>query len=336
MFFLTIQMACVSKPPKIKKTFFWQVSNSKKSFYILGSLHRYVSSEELPEYVHEKLLSSDLFVMETLPRLTDAQKPAKFINSKYYSLKKLLTEEEWKQLSFIYSFYLRRVLTNEDIVKLDKTSPQYIIEIISNHIMKDIDDYFSELYKKGYVLDEKEVKEFIRLQKQLNRQNSIDFELWKLAIEKRRVLEELDRNSRLMNKITTEIFKTTIKELLASSKKFQNKPLEVLQDYKTHLKEALADAKAYRSGNLLHFQEQFKDPQLYGDSDFRNNLIEKRNKEWVDTIDWFFSIYDSAFIVVGLAHLYDGPENLLTLLKKRGYQVDLYPPNKNSVSLTSH
>jgi uncharacterized protein YbaP (TraB family) len=52
---------------------------------------------------------------------------------------------------------------------------------------------------------------------------------------------------------------------------------------------------------------------------FQKKLLEDRNKAWIPRID-ILCREKSSFIAVGAGHL-GGPEGLIALLKKQGYQV---------------
>ncbi|MEO5721088.1 MAG: TraB/GumN family protein [Chthoniobacterales bacterium] len=54
---------------------------------------------------------------------------------------------------------------------------------------------------------------------------------------------------------------------------------------------------------------------------FAERVLEARNRRWMPKIEGYLRSDRIAFVVVGSAHL-GGPEGLLTLLKKRGYQLE--------------
>ena len=49
-------------------------------------------------------------------------------------------------------------------------------------------------------------------------------------------------------------------------------------------------------------------------------LIAARNRRWADTIEALLARSDAVFVVVGAAHVV-GPDNLIDLLRDRGYRV---------------
>jgi hypothetical protein len=83
---------------------------------------------------------------------------------------------------------------------------------------------------------------------------------------------------------------------------------------------------ATQLGSILHIS--FKDhPDIY------NRFLAQRNKAWVGTIEDLIAYGDSALVIVGAGHLV-GPENLLQLLRARGYTIEQIPAHAEIAALS--
>jgi uncharacterized protein YbaP (TraB family) len=79
-------------------------------------------------------------------------------------------------------------------------------------------------------------------------------------------------------------------------------------------------AKAWKGGDVstverLVLQDLRSDPLMY------QRLLVERNRNWLPTLESFFTRRGHTFVVVGAAHLV-GPDGLLTMLRGRGYLVE--------------
>lgn len=95
------------------------------------------------------------------------------------------------------------------------------------------------------------------------------------------------------------------------------KDLEVIKTMFADIVRAWERGDAPRLGSILNIS--FKDhPDIY------NRFLAQRNKEWVAKIEDLITQGDTAFVVVGAGHLV-GPDNLLQLLRGRGYTIEQIP-----------
>jgi len=101
---------------------------------------------------------------------------------------------------------------------------------------------------------------------------------------------------------------------------FLQQTLKDLEVVKTMFADIIS---AWKSGDAVRLESiltlSFKDyPEIY------DRFLAQRNKAWVGTIERLLGQGGSAFVVVGAGHLV-GPDNLLQLLKDRGYTVEQIP-----------
>ena len=95
------------------------------------------------------------------------------------------------------------------------------------------------------------------------------------------------------------------------------KDLEVTETLLPDIVGAWKNGDAARLGSIMTMS--FKDlPDIY------NRFVVQRNKAWVSTIEHLIGQGGNAFVVVGAGHLV-GPDNLLQLLKDRGYTIEQIP-----------
>jgi len=95
------------------------------------------------------------------------------------------------------------------------------------------------------------------------------------------------------------------------------KDLEVVKTMFADIVSAWETGDAARLESILTIS--FKDyPEIY------DRFLIQRNKAWVSTIELLIGQGGSAFVVVGAGHLV-GPDNLLQLLKDRGYTLEQIP-----------
>ena len=95
------------------------------------------------------------------------------------------------------------------------------------------------------------------------------------------------------------------------------KDLEVVETMFADIVSAWKTGDAARLGSILSIS--FKDhPDIY------NRFLAQRNKAWISKIEDLIARDDTVLIVVGAGHLV-GPDNLLQLLRKRGYTIEQIP-----------
>ena len=90
---------------------------------------------------------------------------------------------------------------------------------------------------------------------------------------------------------------------------------------------------AWKDGDAARFESSFtlsfKDhPDIY------NRFIAQRNRVWVGTIERLLAQGGASLVVVGAGHLV-GPENLLQLLKNKGYTIEQIPAHEGVSAITS-
>lgn len=102
--------------------------------------------------------------------------------------------------------------------------------------------------------------------------------------------------------------------------------LEVIKTMFADIVSSWESGDATQLGSIL--QISFKDhPDIY------NRFLAQRNKAWVSTIEGLIEHGDNALIVVGAGHLV-GPENLLQLLRTRGYTIEQIPAYAETATLS--
>lgn len=79
-------------------------------------------------------------------------------------------------------------------------------------------------------------------------------------------------------------------------------------------------AKAWKAGDVATV-ERIVLQELKSDSVLYQRLLVDRNRNWLPTIESFFTRRGRTFIVVGAAHLV-GPDGLVAMLKAKGYSVE--------------
>jgi uncharacterized protein YbaP (TraB family) len=105
------------------------------------------------------------------------------------------------------------------------------------------------------------------------------------------------------------------------------KDLEVIITMFADIVSAWERGDAPRLGSILNIS--FKDhPDIY------NRFLAQRNKAWVTKIEDLITQGDTALIVVGAGHLV-GPDNLLQLLKDRGYTIEQIPAHMGNATISA-
>ena len=94
----------------------------------------------------------------------------------------------------------------------------------------------------------------------------------------------------------------------------------VIADLDTQLGNVKTIADAWARGDTTGIEKDLlgafrESPQLY------DRLLAERNRNWVEPVEACIKQRTPCFVVVGAAHLI-GPDSLVGLLKKRGYQVE--------------
>ena len=95
------------------------------------------------------------------------------------------------------------------------------------------------------------------------------------------------------------------------------KELEVIETLSPDMVNAWENGDTARFGTIMALS--YNDlPELY------SRFVVQRNKEWVSKIEDLVALGETALVVVGAGHLV-GPDNLLQLLKDRGYTIEQIP-----------
>jgi uncharacterized protein YbaP (TraB family) len=95
------------------------------------------------------------------------------------------------------------------------------------------------------------------------------------------------------------------------------KELEVIETLLPDMVNAWENGDTARFGAIMTIS--YNDlPELY------SRFVVQRNKEWVSKIEDLVALGETALVVVGAGHLV-GPDNLLQLLKDRGYTIEQIP-----------
>jgi uncharacterized protein YbaP (TraB family) len=104
------------------------------------------------------------------------------------------------------------------------------------------------------------------------------------------------------------------------------KELEVVKTMLDDIVSSWENGDATQLGSILHIS--FKDhPDIY------NRFLAQRNKVWVGKIEDLIAYGDTALVIVGAGHLV-GPDNLLQLLRNRGYTVEQIPAHAEIAALS--
>jgi uncharacterized protein len=95
---------------------------------------------------------------------------------------------------------------------------------------------------------------------------------------------------------------------------------ETLKELETTKSSFTRMADAWKAGDVdniekLVLKDLKEEPEMY------DRLLIERNRAWLPKIEALFGRPKPAFVVVGAAHLV-GPDGLLQMLRKKGYQVD--------------
>ncbi len=102
-----------------------------------------------------------------------------------------------------------------------------------------------------------------------------------------------------------------------NEEKFIKSSLEQMQDFKGVF---LGLLKAWRAGNTEQLNKLAIEP-MKDDPETVKLMLTDRNKNWIKDIDKMFTDNDKEFVLVGVAHL-AGKNNVLALLKNKGYQIE--------------
>ena len=110
---------------------------------------------------------------------------------------------------------------------------------------------------------------------------------------------------------------------------FLQQMLEELEVVKTMLYDIVSsweNGDATQLGSILHIS--FKDhPDIY------DRFLVQRNKAWVSKIEDLIAYGDNALVIVGAGHLV-GPDNLLQLLRNRGYTIEQISAHEEIATLS--
>lgn len=94
--------------------------------------------------------------------------------------------------------------------------------------------------------------------------------------------------------------------------------LSQMSEYKPMFEKSL---KAWREGDSEQLFNIMLKPMLDADPKSYKTLMTDRNKNWIPKIEAMFTDQDKEFVLVGAGHLV-GPDNVLALLKAKGYTIE--------------
>lgn len=94
--------------------------------------------------------------------------------------------------------------------------------------------------------------------------------------------------------------------------------LDMVDSFEQYRSEFNLMMQAYLGQQLVVLEKQMADPK-YGIAEFRNEILDKRNYNWVSQLKTIMHL-NSVFIAVGAGHLV-GKTGLIELLRAAGYTV---------------
>jgi uncharacterized protein len=265
-----------------KKNFLWSLKTDKTTIYLLGSVH---------------LLTSDSYPLD------------KNIEAAYRMSKKIVFETD---IGGMNTLAVQEKLMALGMYPEEQTLQQNISP-----------ETYSMLEKKVYVIG-LSVAQLNNLRPWMCALTLVLFELQKMGFdpnygidryffkkaqqdEKEMIfLESIDYQISLFADMNVHEEESFLQQTL--------KDLDVVKTMLADIVKAWEQGDAPRLGSILTIS--FKDhPDIY------NRFIVQRNKAWVDEIEDLMAYGDTALVVVGAGH-FAGPNNLLQLLRNRGYTIE--------------
>jgi uncharacterized protein YbaP (TraB family) len=131
-------------------------------------------------------------------------------------------------------------------------------------------------------------------------------------------LESIDYQINLFAEMNAQEEESFLQQML--------KDLEVVETMFADIVSAWKTGDTARLGSILTIS--FKDHQ-----DIYNRFLTQRNKAWVNKIEDLMAYGDTALVIVGAGHLV-GPDNLLQLLKDKGYAVEQIPAHAGVAAIS--
>jgi uncharacterized protein YbaP (TraB family) len=277
-----------------KKNFLWSVTTDKATIYLLGSIH---------------LLTSDSYPLD------------KNIETAYRNSKKVVFETD---IGGMNATAVREKMTIRALYPEGQTLQQNIAP-------------------KTYRLLEKKVIEVGLSMNQLNRLRPwmcaltlVLLELQKMGLDpnygidryffnkarqdkKEMVfLESIEYQINLFAEMNSQEEESFLQQML--------KDLEVVETMLTDIVSAWETGDAEQLGSILTIS--FKDHQ-----DIYHRFLTQRNKTWLSKIEGLMAYGDNALIIIGAGHLV-GPDNLLQLIKDKGYTVEQIPAHAGAAAIS--
>lgn len=268
-----------------KKNFLWSIKTDKATIYLLGSLH---------------LLKADSYPLDMN------------IEAAYKECQRIVFEAdidgakdpEFQSELLALGFYtegetLQQNISEETYSLLEKRATAIGITMAQLNPLKPwlCASAISEL-------------EFMKMG--FNPQYGVDvyfFDKAKKDGKKTLFLETLDFQMKLFAELTSKEGDALLRQTL--------KDLEVIETMLPDIVGAWENGDAARLGSIMTMS--FEDlPEIY------DRFVAQRNKAWVNTIEHLVAEGGISLVVVGAGHLV-GPDNLLQLLRKRGYTMEQIP-----------
>ena len=267
---------------KLKKPFLWEIEKNGKTSTLFGTQHVGVAYDALPDSVVDRLDRARAVYPETQILEKDLQSRASQM---------LLAPPDDKFISEIFDpkeyARLKELVGCQDC-DLDYRSPLALsIEIASKHdkFSGEVNAYQANQWRPEWGLDR-------WLNERAHNRGAILGEL-----------ETLDTPRKCLNLIAVE----SLRNRLASGA-----PTEVIitQDF--------LNADDYRSGDLATVSKGIHELSPAA----LKCLLTDRNLTWAPKIDEVHNAFAPVFFMVGVAHMAPShPENILTLLEKRGFKI---------------
>ena len=284
-FWTLINLAHGQASAQQKKNFLWSLKTDEATIYLLGSLHL-LNADSYPLDKNIEAAYKDCQRVVFEADIDGARDPE--FQSKMLA-HGLYTEGETLQQNIskeTYSLLEKRATTiGITMAQLNPLKPWLCAAAISE----------LELMKMGF-----------------DPQYGVDvyfFDKAKKDGKEIHFLETLDFQITLFTELNNKEGDALLKQTL--------KDLEVTETMLPDIVGAWGNGDAARLGSIMTMS--FKNlPDIY------NRFVVQRNKAWVSTIEHLIGQGGNAFVVVGAGHLV-GPDNLLQLLKDRGYTIEQIP-----------
>ena len=265
-----------------KKNFLWSVKTGKATIYLLGSVH---------------LLKSDSYPLD------------KNIEAAYRNSKKIVFETDIggmnapavrEKMTVLALYPEGQTLRKNVSLKTYRMLEKKVVEVGLS--MDQLDRLRPWMCALTLVL--------LELQKMgFDPNYGIDQYFFNKAREDKKemvFLESIDYQIDLFGEMNTQENESFLQQML--------KDLEVVETMFADIVSAWETGDAARLGSILSIS--FKDHQ-----DIYNRFLTQRNKAWIRKIEGLMAYGDNALVIVGAGHLV-GPDNLLQLLKDKGYTVE--------------